>query len=678
MASTYLNLTEGELELRVQAIITKKRNLDTDDIDRISDSSWIKQSFMIRTGAVTEEEKINRIYTSAEFKFQDSSIGGNYVINPPPQFTPYADTRVKGRVTQRGEVDIAGSSLNVGMGHYYSEAIDDNNQVVHMRFGVPQFNSLTTFFTGFFDAKAGLLARTGRAESGFFRAAGTLAGFVVFTLTWPLLAATMVGNALRFAMNKPSSKFSYLKPLMPVYWQAVTNMVNQIATNKGFFPFDSSQNQTGGEAFALDKEALRTFSSMLPNIFSPNGAIDVYAIANRAQQKKNALDKELNQIYGNATTFEGMVASYEGEVANITPGARGTIEEAINDWLSTEVGKPVEAATGDNFERSLKVDAEGNKQPLLGGFLSFLNSEYNDGSGFATFRVDSTGSVSESFSNSIVESDLASKFNSISSSNKSAYYSFAGGNIVGGAIGAVVGGVTGAVKDFVAGGLDAFNIGGLLALGGSAFVDIPKHWESSSANLPKSTYTMTLISPYGNPLSQMINIYIPLCMLLAGALPLATGRQSYSSPFVLEFYDRGRQQTRYGIIDSLSVTRGVSNLGFNRDGNAMAVEVSFSIADLSSVMSMPIASKTFLQDINPFDALMDDENVYTDYLNVLSSLSLYDQYYTSSRLKLNMANKWKRMTLLTSPARMAMFVRHNVGILDIFFKGAQRDASSLF
>jgi hypothetical protein len=86
----------------------------------------------------------------------------------------------------------------------------------------------------------------------------------------------------------------------------------------------------------------------------------------------------------------------------------------------------------------------------------------------------------------------------------------------------------------------------------------------------------------------MFNIYIPLAMIMAGALPLATGKQSYTSPFLCEVHDRGRLLTRLGIIDSLSITRGTSNLGFNNVGKAMSMEISFSVLDLSSIMSMPI------------------------------------------------------------------------------------------
>ena len=64
------------------------------------------------------------------------------------------------------------------MGRYYSEAIDDHNQIIHMRFGVPKFNSMTTFFTSFYNSEASQLARTGRSTSFIFKV-GQAIGFVV-------------------------------------------------------------------------------------------------------------------------------------------------------------------------------------------------------------------------------------------------------------------------------------------------------------------------------------------------------------------------------------------------------------------------------------------------------------------------------------------------------------------
>lgn len=691
MTTSYMHATEESPELKAQKLISNKRQFEAEALDKERDSNWIKQSFMILSGAVTEEEKINRTFTSAHFKFQDSSAGGHYVINPRPQFTKYADFPVKGFLAQRTDLSVSANSHQTGMGHYYSEALDDTAQVIHMRFGVPQFNSMLTFFTGFFDNRAATMARTGRLDQGFFRSLGSLLGMVTYLVTWPLVLASFVGNALRFAFNKPSSSFYYFKPTMPTYWLAVNNMVNQIAIRRGLFPdeLESSSSQFMGNNYKIDQAAMDDMALMMPTIFSDTGGIDVVSLSGRGQRMKNALDKRLNEEFDASTdgtisdgtqTVSGFVAKFSLDKANTNPGDRGTLANLLNKWLTAPTNNWTDKEKSVDFERSLKVNPDGTKAPEPSGWGDYLASEYDDGAAFATFRVNSTGPVQESFTNNIVDNDLANKFNSTVASNKALSFATAGGNMIGGnVVGDVLQGTIGAIKGMVEGALDSLNIGGLMALAGKAFTIIPKNWENSIANLPKANYTINLMSPYGNPISQMTNIYIPLCMLLAGALPMMTGKQSYTSPFIVQLYDRGRQQTRLGIIDSLSIDRGTSNLGFNKHGDAMRIDVTFSVADLSPIMAMPIANKTFLEAIGsaivPTD-LFDDESIYQDYINILGSVGLYDQMYTSAKFRLRSAQKTRQMEQMFSKARVAQFIRDQVGILDILFKGAQRDGTT--
>lgn len=688
--TSYMHATEDSPELKAQKLISNKRQFEAEALDKEKDSGWIKQSFMIQSGAVTPEEKINRTFTTAHFKFQDSSAGGHYVINPRAQFTKYADFPVKGFLPQRSDLSVSANSHQTGMGHYYSEALDDTSQIIHMRFGVPQFNSMLTFFTGFFDNRAATMARTGRLDQGFFRSLGQFLGMVTYLVTWPLVLASFVGNALRFAFNKPSSSYYYFKPTMPTYWLAVNNMVNQIAIRRGLFPDELKANnsQFQGDKYKIDEQAMQDMATMMPTIFSDSGGIDIVSLAGRGQRMKNQLDLSLNNYFdtrnGSLTdgtsSIEGFVAKFDLDKANTNPGDRGTLANLLNKWLSSPINKWEEKDGSVDFERSLKVKPDGTKADEPSSLGDYFASEYDDGAAFATFRVNSTGPVQESFTNNIVDNDLASKFNSTSASNKAAYFTFAGGNIAGGNIvGDAIQGTVGAVKGMVEGALDTLNIGGLMALAGKAFTIIPKNWENSIANLPKANYTISLMSPYGNPISQMTNIYIPLCMLLAGALPMMAGKQAYTSPFLVQLYDRGRQQTRLGIIDSLSIDRGTSNLGFNKAGDAMRIDVTFSVADLSPVMAMPIANRTFLESIGaavvPTD-LFDDESIYQDYINVLGSVGLYDQIYTSARFRIRLAQKTRQMEQMFSKARVAQFIRDQVGILDILFKGAQRDGTT--
>ncbi|MGZ7244453.1 hypothetical protein ACXWOQ_10190, partial [Streptococcus pyogenes] len=71
------------------------------------------------------------------------------------------------------------------------------------------------------------------------------------------------------------------------------------------------------------------------------------------------------------------------------------------------------------------MDNPGNwLKSKLSGFKEYLDAEYQDGSAFATFRVDHTGPVQESFSNSTRPNDLGQKINSMSAQGRAINFSF--------------------------------------------------------------------------------------------------------------------------------------------------------------------------------------------------------------------------------------------------------------
>ena len=314
-------------------------------------------------------------------------------------------------------------------------------------------------------------------------------------------------------------------------------------------------------------------------------------------------------------------------------------------------------------------------------FGNYFDAEFRDGSNFAVFRVDNTGSVSESFSNSTVESDLSNKLNSMASSARETRFTFADGNIGSDLVSQTVQNIASAASDFAKGALDKITFGlsnGISALTGSGYIDIPKHWQSSNVSLPRSTYTIQLIAPYGNIISKLQNIFIPLAILMAGSLPLSTGSTSYTSPFLVQLYDRGRCQIQLGIIESLSITRGTSNLPFNNKGGVMAVDVSFSIADLSTIMHMPISTGSFLNTSRTGNRISDEDNILMDYLAVLAGQDIYSQIYAMPKAKLAFA---KMINLgyeqLTSPAYHAAFFHEEMtsGLLSKTLFGS---AASIF
>ena len=697
----------------------------------IKDRHWVRNAFLVTQEQLSAVDQENRYFTSVSLNFTDTTPGGNLAINPLPQFTRFTDPNALvslGSNIRSSSQDRYSAYLgSKGMGRYYGEAFDQNQQIIYMRFGVPAFNSMTQFFTGFYNTSAGTLARTGRGTSIFY-SIGKAAGFVVSILSWKLLAVHLLGVGLRFAMGKPSSKFYYLKPTMPLYWNAVNSIVNQIAVNRGIVPRIGGTGQSAlNNNYEFSQEETANIHSLLKDVFKKEGGVDVMALATRAQRLAIRRQKIMSRIFEESTnmnlrrTMDDLSKQVQIGMNQQLVDNRPSHSEYLSKWFQAAQSQP--KPTSETPSDSATVESYLSQNADNVGFGEFLEAEFNDGAAFASFRVNYTGSQNESFSNSVGESELANKINSMSSSSRSTTFDFAGGNLSDNPIAKVVGAAMGAVKDTLAGIADGTVLSGLAALGGAAFVDIPKHWQSSTANLARSNYTVTLESPYGNPVSQLVNIYIPLAMLLAGVLPISTGKQSYTSPFILELYDQGRCQTRLGIIDSLSITRGVGNLGFNTQGHAMAIEINFSVIDLSNIVHMPIVSgfsldgmqtglsagtvggavaggavggvlgaaggavvggavgaaggvasdavKNVVQSINQ---IFDEDSLYSDYLAVLSGMSLSEQIYQLKKFKRNLTKTLADWDNWTSAANFASFAGDSVPgrLASIFYKGVVR------
>ena len=675
----------------------------------MQDSTWVRQSFLVGLNDLAAADQRNSVWSTASMQFVDSSPGGSYEINPPPQFTRYADPRAN-TLKPNGH----------GCGRYWWEALGENSQRIYIRFGVPEFNSMTQFFTGFYNSGMGLFARTGRSTGIFYHIARA-ATMVVTFMSWKTVALSVGGQLLRFALQKPSSKFYYLKPTMPMYWGAVQTIINQIAVNMGVVPRIGGADVTEsiGNQFEFSANDIAKLHSMMPDIIESNGSINAFAIATRGQRMARAHAKQLEATFAEGNfTPDNVIGSLYGENSTVNPPGDPNFDAYLDNWFSSAKGSP----RTDDVNSDDKMAGENMDHTDVGnsGWTDFLRAELDDGAAFACFRVNYTGSVGESFSNNVADSELQQKINSTSSSSRTARFDFADGNIGGGLIGKGIQAAVGAVKDVVSGIADGLEISGLAVFAGNAFVDIPKHWESSVAQLPRSTYTINLVSPYGNRVSRLFNLWLPVSMLLAGVLPLSTGTQSFTSPFICEYYDKGRCQSRLAIMDSLSITRGTGNTGFNANGEALALEVSFSFVDLSSIIHMPInasfqmsASSTLAQvggalgfgvgvvagppggaaagaaagtalgaaggfavdtvvnGVKAVANVFDDDSTFTDYMAVLAAMDLGDQLYAWRRFKQRLTTLSTNFGTWFNSARFASILGDTtVGrVASIWFRG---------
>lgn len=293
-------------------------------------------------------------------------------------------------------------------------------------------------------------------------------------------------------------------------------------------------------------------------------------------------------------------------------------------WKKDQNGNTVNSGSTDS-------EGWGLSNSWVGDAMGYARDTAKKGADFVTFKVDPIGSVSESFSNTLGESEIQSKINQSSDSAASARFSFSGGNTGFD----MIDGAFNAVGDFIKGMLSSVHLDGLMALAGSANVEIPKHYKNSSADFQRHTFNIELRSPYGDPLSRFQNLYVPLACILAGALPLSTGLQSYTSPFYCMVYSKGRCMIRNGMITSVSITRGVGNRGWNQRKEPLGIDVSIGIEDAANIMHAPIDPGLNL--VKPWKIAFDDDSAFKDYLSTLASMSMVDMTDPVRKIGINMA-----------------------------------------
>lgn len=439
-----------------------------------------------------------------------------------------------------------------------------------------------------------------------------------------------------------------------------------------------------------------------PDIFLEKGGVDVYRVVSRVQSLANARRELLEKIfnlsnsgelikrvenytYGQSYTAkpesiedlrekihgsEYGAPGYHDGIDNFDTTAKQKAKEALTNavtagattadqananqapagqmssdgTVTSEGQQTATPAEYGGFDNSVVPDPNGSDKPVVkeGWFskwfkkvANFNSSGYNGGFRYVSFRVNSTGPITANFSNTSRTPDIKSAINGFSSTAANMRFNFSQGATGIPGIDQVVGGLKNAAMGLVSG----VELMGLISLAGSSFIDIPDHWEDSSASFPSESYSIQLRTPYGNALSRFMNLYIPLSMLLAGALPISTGRQSYTSPFICQLYSEGRCSIKLGMIESLTVTHGVGNLGFNRFNKPLGIDVSFNVKDFNRTMHAPIdTGGSILNPLNIMSAF-DDDNPVNDYINVLAAVSMADQTIATRKLSRNLRLK---------------------------------------
>lgn len=731
----------------------------------LNDSSWVRNALFIPRDpnasptAVLKDTKVSartntkrsRQFSDSELNFSDTAFGGNRAINPRPQFTRYADRNAR---------QILLDAQSPGAGRYYLEAIDEPAQRIYMQFGVVVHNSLTGFLNQMYDRDLAQLANRGVVSKIAFRFGQALALVVFSPITIVGLnvlfnGITLFNRAIHIANRAPMSRFYYIRPTMPLYWESVQTLMNmftaQLGMGSDYAGVGDISMKSKVDSKDLDKiEYERQNGRLQPsaeylkeiadiekaggmnaqeaqakswpgNFIMTDGQLDIRAISNRYQRLADAHHRALQEIIGsdkNTTdaqvrtklveyfknreipdelyqnseellvelrkkragnndskagmmTRDNYLDSYiRQEMVNgnvqlgrdyVSESENTLTQEALSNLRNegvddTEIRKALgEDASAIELTAELGKEQDETNQMAIAAYnvntrsnwdkfwstmyneadkyKAFAEAELRDGSAFVGINVNYQDSESESFSNSTSSSSLIDSLNEKSGGMRKKIFDFAGGNISSNSLVQGIVNIGKGAMDVAAGMLDMVGLRGLGALGGAAFIDVPDFWDNSSANLTSNDYSISLVSWNSDPYSLLQNIYFPLACIMAGALPHKTGKSSYGPPFYCKLWSQGRSQIESGMITSLSIQRGGGNAGWNNRFQPIRIDVSFSVTNLSKIMSVPITNNVSAMDALGL-SLFDEVDTLQEYMNALTGISIQDQFYLIPRWKL--------------------------------------------
>lgn len=321
------------------------------------DVDWIQYSFLLAGERVelSAELRQYRSLSGADFKYTGSGFGEDVVINPRPQFTPFADIRRAGLWAGTGNNVKSPNNISsyfTGMGRAYSDMFNDNRQIVHIRFGVTQYKGFLTFFTGFYDQSAAILARQGRASMSYYF--GYLAGSLA---TLWLAPVVLVGMGVKYLLGRSSSSYMSLKPTMPLYWLRANTIMNNIGAKLGIIArtfdntglYDGKSDvvdaqgkpvNTGGENDLRDLNAGQDSQDykeymyrLMPDVWDRNGQLDIQKAVNkgvRKQREWNARIAKQTDVIGSTNSRE----VYKTIIANLRKPVVAPPGIGIGDYVN--------------------------------------------------------------------------------------------------------------------------------------------------------------------------------------------------------------------------------------------------------------------------------------------------------------------------------------------------------
>lgn len=232
-------------------------------------------------------------------------------------------------------------------------------------------------------------------------------------------------------------------------------------------------------------------------------------------------------------------------------------------------------------------------------YAESLLSNFN----FVQFYIDPNSSDSENLSNEAGDSMLKGIFDSGSNMFKEMGFLLNSGGI-----GTANSETMSKLQDFTSGAMQSLSdhlsgnaltgvLGRILSLSGNVVrgdnVIFPRVYQNSDYS-KSYTFTVHLKSPYGNRLAYFLDICVPLMHLLALGIPRQSSANTYGSPFLVKAYVEGVFTCNMGLVTNMTITRGANDSSMTMDGLPTEVDVSITLEDLYSELTMTPQSSPLL------------------------------------------------------------------------------------
>lgn len=539
---------------------------------------------------------------SAEVQYQapsfgDASIFGNDVMNPYAGFCRdddiCRDMYQYSKDTPKESASHGQPQHNVfGLGRVYAEKFDHRQQVVYFQFGIPKYRNLQSFIYGASDAtisdanelgSVGMIQKISKWLISTVKFAFELP-FLPLEFGWRFLTDPGMVNDVKI------TEYFYFDPRMGLYFDHVNSILAVLAVNMGIYWPDKETEQLR-ESMPL---IIRNGPDIKKILSFRSSRYDVDTEA--ATDKEKWIEKEAKKKPGEVT-----ITQQEGSIEHI---------------------------------HTVKTMGE--------GFWKAVGTTLLDANQFIAFRLEKgSDNASETFSNTLQESQLQQRLNEAVSAQRSIDRSLSAQS--GGALAWVTEQVSrfNAFKKNIAALFSGSSagIGQFVAYtaAGNGYYDLPQMWAGSNYTRSVSINIRLRAKTGGDPVSIFTSIMVPLSCLMAAAMPRAGGNASYVSPFILRAWCRGMFNIPAGIVQSLSISRGDSEYGWSITKQPTVVSVSMQIADLSPILFLSLAGSGGLLE------LFSNNSKLLDYLATLSGIGTKQRAYLMRNWKRGFKSGWLKL-----------------------------------